>query len=86
MVRSRSAKRYYKPIRGYDRSRCTRFAGRCDLTGCNRREGAGREVRETERERFAAPPGWQRVERGVVAIGRNSTGQNAFRHIISDMG
>lgn len=48
MVRSRSAKRYYKPIRGYDRSRCTRFAGRCDLTGCNRREGAEGEVRETE--------------------------------------
>lgn len=85
MVRSRSAKRYYKPIRGYDRSRCTRFAGRCDLTGCNRREGAGREMRETERDlqRRWDGRGWK--ER-VVAIGRNSTGQNAFRHIISDMG
>lgn len=89
MVRRRSAKRYYKPIRGYDRSRCTRFTGRCDLTGCNRREGSGREARETER--FAVPPEWQRAERGwgnegKVAIGRNSAGQNAFRHIISDMG
>lgn len=82
MVRSRSAKRYYKPIRGYDRSRCTRFAGRCDLTGCNRREGAERGMRETER--FAAR--MAEGGKGMVAIGRSSTGQNAFRHIISDMG